>query len=472
VDTADARHALRRFAFTAWTSPAGIAYRRSRVTKNLALFGKLLSTALILAVPAAPAAQSRGVDIQVTGAHRLLNGDTPESARQLAMVDARRQAVRAAVKTLSSRADVAAIKLSPIELEAYVSAMIELEETPSTDTPAVPPTARVNMRASIDTDDLAQRMSVLKKDDEAATLIVRAWVQSEELQQTMASQRGQDRMRALTTIDVNRLVARGALALARTELVTVGGRAPSEAGRRRAKEFADAALALAPDSPEVQTLLGNLFTDAEDPVAAEGAYRRALAGLPGSAAARTKLAEALRLQGRFDEAMAELREVIRSDATYAQAHSDLGMILRAEKKIPEAIASYREAIRLDPRSTDAHNGLAVTLAGAQQPEEAVAEFQAIVAIDPDSTIGYYNLAIALAGLDRDIEAAAALRQVIRINPNHYNAHYNLGEMLRLEGKFDDSATQFKEYLRLAPDTPQNRRNITRAKQFVEQFTNP
>jgi len=42
--------------------------------------------------------------------------------------------------------------------------------------------------------------------------------------------------------------------------------------------------------------------------------------------------------------------------------------------------------------------------------------------------------------------------------------------LRLEGKFDDSAAQFREYLRLAPDTPQNRRNINRARQFVEKFT--
>ena len=464
--------------FIMWWSrvvrPRWLTARRSSGESSVMNLSKtrfVLALAL-LGLSADAIAQSSRIELQLTGEHRPVNGDTLDSAHQVALADVRRQAVRAAVKTLSSRADVTAIKLSPIELDAYVSALIEFEETPVTSKPAVPPASRVNMRASLDLDGLAQRMSVLKKDDEAATLIVRAWIQSEELQQRLASQRGEDRLRTLTTINANRLVARGALALARTELVTVGGRAPSDAGRRRAKELADAALALAPDSPEVQTLLGNLFTDAEDPVAAEGAYRRALAGLPGSAAARTKLAEALRLQGKFDEAMTELREVIRSDATYAQAHSDLGMILRAEKKIPEAIASYREAIRLDPLSTDAHNGLAVTLAGAEQPEEAVTEFQAIVAIDPDSTIGYYNLAIVLAGLDRDIEAAAALRQVIRINPNHYNAHYNLGEMLRLEGKFDDSAVQFKEYLRLAPDTPQNRRNITRAKQFVEQFTNP
>jgi tetratricopeptide (TPR) repeat protein len=84
-------------------------------------------------------------------------------------------------------------------------------------------------------------------------------------------------------------------------------------------------------------------------------------------------------------------------------------------------------------------------------------------------MGYYNLAYALAELDRDEESAAALREVIRINPNHYNARFNLGELFRLEGKYDDSVTQFREYLRLAPDQPQNQRNIQRARSYIAKF---
>jgi tetratricopeptide (TPR) repeat protein len=105
-------------------------------------------------------------------------------------------------------------------------------------------------------------------------------------------------------------------------------------------------------------------------------------------------------------------------------------------------------------------------------DEAITEFREIIRIDPDSTVGFYNLAYALADRDLDVESAAALREVIRINPDHYNARFNLGELFRLEGKFDDSATQFREYLRLAPDTPQNQRNIRRARGYVQQFTDP
>jgi tetratricopeptide (TPR) repeat protein len=320
--------------------------------------------------------------------------------------------------------------------------------------------------------------------DDVTQTIVKAWTESEQLHQRITEQTGRrastnqkdalavvrDQLEAATALSSKRLVARGAAAMARTELATIGGRAPSAEGRLRARELATAALALAPDAPDVHTLMGDLFIDAEEPVPAEAEYRLALAADVNSAAVRTRLAEALRLQGRFAEATTELREVLRIDPTYAQAHSDLGMILRAEDKIPDAIAAYREAIRLNPRSTDAYNGLAITLAGAKQLEESLAAFQAIVEIDPDSTIGHYNMATALANLDRDVEAAASLRRVLQINPNHYNARYNIGELLRLEGKFDDSAAQFSEYLRLAPDIPQNRRNINRARQFVQQFT--
>jgi tetratricopeptide (TPR) repeat protein len=376
-------------------------------------------------------AQGSRIDIQAAGEHVLVNGDTPDSAREFALIAARRQAVRDVAAALRSRVDLAPLKLTAAQLEAYVAALIDDESTvaPASSSPS---RLRVTIRALFPADGALERLAALHKDEDTARAVLVAWMQSEQLSQYIADQTGRrapmsnsgaaavvsDQLKAATSWKAKRLVARGAAALARTELSTIGGRTPSAEGRRRAREFANQALALEPDSPEARTLLGDLFVDAEQPEAAEVEYRRALAADTNSARARTKLAEALRLQGKFTDAAAELRETMRADGTFAQAHSDLGMILRAERRLPEAIAEYREAVRLDPRSTDALNGLAITLAGAGQAEEAVAVFQAIVAIDPESTIGYYNLATVLANLDRDVESAAALREVIRINPNH------------------------------------------------------
>ena len=424
---------------------------------------RFIAVVILLALPAGVAAQREQIEITATGEHLMVAGDTAESARQRALANAQRQAIAAIAKALPSRLDLTSLKLSADEVQAYVAATADIAETPAAvKTPAGAP-IRVAVTGRFDMNGVAQRLSGLRKDEGAWHGVVGAWTKWKELHEQKA---------AIATLNVTRLVARGTAALARTELSTIGGRTPSAAGRRRAKESADAALAIAPEAAEAHVLLGDFFVDAEDPAAAEVEYRRALADGRGDAAVRTKLAEALRLQGRFEESATELRDVIRAAPDYAQAHSDQAMILRAEGKTEEAVAAYREAIRLDPRNTDAHNGLAITYAGSKRLEEAVKEFEAIIAIDPESTIGYYNLATVLANLDRDIESAVALRQVIRIYPDHYNARFNLGELLRLEGKFDDSATQFREYLRLAPETPQNRRNIDRAKRYVQQFTDP
>ena len=446
---------------------------------------RLLAGIVVLTLPCGLAAQDPRSEIQVTGEHRLTSGDTSDSAQRFARADGRRKLANAVAMLLLPRGDLASLKLTPLELDAYVAALIDAEERPAASPSPGATSVRVSLVARFDPAAVVQRIASLPRDADAARAVVAAWTRSEESYQRVVEQTRRraamkpaeaarivaDQVRALTELEATLFVARGTAALAHTELSTIGGRVPIADGQRRAKEHVDAALALIPDSPEARTLLGDWFIAAELPLPAEAEYRRAVTSRANSAPLRTKLAEALRLQGKFAESAAELREAFRIDPTFAQAHSDLAMILRAEGNAAGAETEYREAVRLDPRSTDARNGLAITLAGTKRLEEALAEFQAILAIDPDSTIGYYNMATVLANLDRDIEAAAALRQVIRINPNHYNARYNLGELLRLEGKFDDSATQFREYLRLAPDTPENGRNINRARQFVEKFTN-
>jgi tetratricopeptide (TPR) repeat protein len=415
-------------------------------------------------------AQSPPADIRVTGEHPLASGDTPELARQLALADARHQVWQAAVVQVQRRADLKALRLTPAQVEVYTAVILEPSEelTPSPDAGSP---VRVRLSLSLDAADAVRRMAALRKDQDATRELVEAWTQMQRLRAQLADRAitsPEDRQRTATRLSVQHLAARAIAALARTEDAAVGGRVPSAEGRARAQQFAEQALTLLPESPEAHIVMGDLAVEAREPDAAEAEFRKAVLAAD-SAMARTRLAEALRLQGKFPDAIAQLREAIRIDPAYARAHSDLGLILRAEGNLAEAVAEYREALRLDPDFIDAHNGLAVAFANQKRLEDAVVEFREIVRIDPDSAIGYYNLAYALADLDRDEESAAALREVIRINPNHYNARFNLGELFRLEGKFDESLKQFREYLRLAPDTPQNQRNLQRARSYIEKF---
>lgn len=376
------------------------------------------------------------------------------TAAQQARVDAQFKAWRTTVPQLLARADVKALRLQPIEVEAYTAVILDGQ-----------PGARVDLA------DVARRMAMLHKDQDATYDIVETWNGMQQLHQRLASAAGPERARVLAALQAKHLAAQASAALARTEESAIGGRAPSDEGRERAKQLADAAVALAPESPDAREVMGDLYIDASEPEAAEDEFRKALLG-ENSASLRTKLAEALRLQGNFEEAITELRAAITLAPRFARAHAGLGLALRGQRNLPESTAAYQEAIRLDPDLIDAHNGLAVALATQGKLNDAVVEFREIIRIDPDSALGYYNLSYALADLDRDVESAAALREVVRINPNHYNARFNLGELFRLEGKYDESVKQFREYLRLAPDVTQNRRNIERAKGYLQKFGDP
>ena len=434
---------------------------------------KILAGLLVLGVATSVHAQSSVISIDVTGEHRMTNGDTPEAAKQLARVDAQRRAWSTAATRLQNHPDMKALQLTPAQIEAFTAVLLEFQEEPAaTAATNTKGPVQVRLRGRMDSNEAARRIALVRKDQDATFDLLEAWSEMQQLHQQLAKDTHANQLKTIVALNAKHLSARASLALARTEPSAVGGRASSDEGRTQAQKLAEEAIALAPDSPDAHDVMGDLYLDDLEPVAAEEHFRKARSVDAESSNGRTKLAEALRLQGRFDEAIDELKEALRIDPKSARAQSGMGLALRGQRKNTEAIAAYREAIVLDPDLIDAHNGLAVMLAGQGQLEEAVAEFRQIIRIDPDSAIGYYNLAYALADLDRDVESAAALREVIRINPNHYNAHYNLGELFRLEAKYDESAKQFREYLRLAPDAPQNQRNIERAKGFVEKFSDP
>jgi tetratricopeptide (TPR) repeat protein len=438
----------------------------------------------VLSVATVAHAQSSIIAIDVTGEYKAVSGDTPDLARQLARVDAQRRAWSTAATRLQSRDDVKALQLTPLQVEAFAAILLELEDQPVA-SPTTRDPVQVRLRGAMDDSDV-RRIALVRKDQDATYDLVETWSEMQRLHEQLAkdtqaraglpddkaSALAQNQIKTVAALDAKLLSARASMALARTEPSPVGGRASSDEGREEAKRLADAALALSPESADAHDVLGDFYLDDLEPEAAEAEFRKARLVDAESSSGRTKLAEALRLQGKFDEAVVELREALRIDPRSGRAHSGMGLALRGQGKTAEAIAAYREAIRVDPDLIDAHNGLAVMLAGQGQLEEAVAHFREIVRVDPDSAIGYYNLAYALADLDRDVESAAALREVIRINPNHYNAHYNLGELFRLDARYDESVKQFQEYLRLAPDIPQNQRNIERAKGFIQKFTQP
>jgi serine/threonine protein kinase/tetratricopeptide (TPR) repeat protein len=122
------------------------------------------------------------------------------------------------------------------------------------------------------------------------------------------------------------------------------------------------ALRLKPDFPMAHNDLGAIFCDIKhDYPTAEAYFRDAIRLKPDYANAHVNLGNALKHQGKLDEAIAEYREGIRLKPDDPEAHYELGIALAGKGKLDEAIAEYREALRLKPDDPEAHCNLGETL---------------------------------------------------------------------------------------------------------------
>jgi tetratricopeptide (TPR) repeat protein len=357
---------------------------------------------------------------------------------------AKSKALKELITRLEATAEIKALRLKANQLQAFVPAIVRVQEESSS-----------VVAIKVKVPEVALRLDRVRHDPTAANGMMSAWKEDQVRQPQLLA---------------NDLVRHAYDALAKTEESPASARIASVKSKQRALHLAEMAVAIAPGSSLARLALGDALMES-NPVAAEEEYQKSLKVDATSAAAHVKLAEALRRQDKTAEAVAEIREALRLDPTSAPAHTDLGYILGTQQSPDAAIDEYRQALKFDPDYIEAHNYLAIAYSRQGKIPDAVAEFREMTRVDPDSVLGYYNMGIALADMELDDESAEAFRNAIRVNPNHFNSHFNLGEMFRLEGKFDEAVKQWKEYLRLAPDTPANQRNFRRAREFVETHEN-
>src|SRR5216117_883489 len=74
--------------------------------------------------------------------------------------------------------------------------------------------------------------------------------------------------------------------------------------------------------------------------------------------ASTEPGTSLVKSGKLDEAEAYLRESLRYDPAFAQAHCHLGVLLEKQRKPEEAVKELDQAATLDPAYPDPHYALA------------------------------------------------------------------------------------------------------------------
>ena len=122
--------------------------------------------------------------------------------------------------------------------------------------------------------------------------------------------------------------------------------------------------------------------------------------------------KALYEQGDYVKARPELKNAIRIDPNFTQAHYLLGMVSLQSGNIREAYGSLSKAASLDPLLLDAQLQLGKLLLGAKRPEESLSKAEIILKEEPEHEEALFLKASVLLVQEKTGPAAALLEGLI------------------------------------------------------------
>jgi tetratricopeptide (TPR) repeat protein len=163
---------------------------------------------------------------------------------------------------------------------------------------------------------------------------------------------------------------------------------------------------------------------------------------------KSRRGKELMAAGRFAEAAAVYRELVKTLPNNPGLVLNLGMALHMAGQDREAVPQLEAALKLDPGSFPASLFLGAANLRLGRAAPAVAPLQKAVRLQPDNVEARSMLAEALLGLERQAQAEPHLRRLTQLAPSDPAAWFNLGQTYeQLAGR------SFHDLLEQDPESP-------------------
>jgi tetratricopeptide (TPR) repeat protein len=159
-------------------------------------------------------------------------------------------------------------------------------------------------------------------------------------------------------------------------------------------------------------------------------------------------------QGKRQEAVRILDQIVKANPRDGDARLLLGSILAEEGKAAEAIRHIEEAVRLMPQSPIAHNALGEAFNITGDLKRARGAFEKAVALDPGFAQAHANLGHVLIQAGESEPAAEQLDRAIALVGQTPDAAYPLYLRAKLHTEQDElekAAAALKQAVTLQPD---------------------
>jgi tetratricopeptide (TPR) repeat protein len=216
----------------------------------------------------------------------------------------------------------------------------------------------------------------------------------------------------------------------------------------QAAASAAAALALAPERPDVKHLYVRAALRGDDEARAAAAAMMAEMATRPSAFAwtaddLTALADWQSGQKRYDDAAATLARAAALDPTDANVPFQTGIVALRQGDAVAAADHFRAAIALNPDAPAFHLNLGIALYQSSLFDEAIPSFRRTLELNPDLTVGRLLLAQTLASRDDLAGAETEYRRVLTAEPQNAKAQRGLGFCLLRRADYAGAAAAYR-----------------------------
>jgi tetratricopeptide (TPR) repeat protein len=203
------------------------------------------------------------------------------------------------------------------------------------------------------------------------------------------------------------------------------------------------------DDPDILFMIVHAYSDLSTR-AAQDLGRKA----PQSIPAHKLNAEALEMQGRWDDALHEYEVMIEKNPDTPGLHFLAGRSLLSR---PDADAKTAERakkeIEIDPKNPVAHYVLGELASKERNWDEAIVHFSQAAKLDPNFPEAHLDLGLSLITVRRYGEAIAPLRIAERLTPGNPAVHYGLATALNFSGQKEEAEKELAIHERLTSSTP-------------------
>lgn len=183
----------------------------------------------------------------------------------------------------------------------------------------------------------------------------------------------------------------------------------------------------APEAPRLRDYLVVLLKRSEDYARAEEVIQTYLQFAPDDQEARLARVELIRLQGDWEEAIAEAERLVAEVPENIDVVLELGACLKDSGEFTRAGEMFRRAAELDPKSSVARYNLGATALLAGNYEKALQPLKEAVSLDPQNGLYHLSLAQAYENTDRIEESLDEYEAFLELSPDDPRA----GQIARL-----------------------------------------